>query len=98
MVALFATAHHRGPWVSLDATSYCQGTITASGSHVYVGEVASNMWPLGTVLQVSPPVFGLNRFRVMDRIGWGSQIDFYQPSCSAAVQFGRRTVRVRVAG
>jgi len=85
-----------GPWMSLDATSYCQGSTTASGEHVYVGEVAMNTLPLGTRIVVSPAVFGRSRFRVEDRIGWGSQIDFYNPSCAAAVQFGRRTIRVRV--
>jgi 3D (Asp-Asp-Asp) domain-containing protein len=86
------------PWVSLDATAYDQGTITASGEHVYVGEVACNLYPLGTRLQVSPPVFGLNRFRVEDRIGFGSQIDFYTQSYDQAVEFGRRVERVRVVG
>jgi hypothetical protein len=41
-------------------------------------------------------VFGRRYFRVEDRIGWGSQIDFYDPSCSAAEWFGRRSERVTV--
>lgn len=91
-LSLAASTH----WTTLDATSYCQGTITASGEHVYVGEVANNTYPLGTVIRVAPAVWGLTRFRVEDRIGHGSQIDFYTPSCNAAIQFGRRTEKVHV--
>jgi 3D (Asp-Asp-Asp) domain-containing protein len=80
----------------LQATSYCQGTITASGEAPYVGEVANNMWPLGTRVEVSPAVFGRRFFHVEDRIGYGSQIDFYNPSCQRAIQFGRRIERVSV--
>jgi hypothetical protein len=36
------------------------------------------------------------RFVVLDRIGWGSSIDFYNPSCAAAIDFGRRVERVHV--
>jgi 3D (Asp-Asp-Asp) domain-containing protein len=92
------TAHnaHHVEAVSLGATSYCQGTVTASGQRPYVGEVANNMWPLGTRIVVSPPVWGLSRFVVEDRIGAYSQIDFYNPSCGAADDFGRRIERVRV--
>jgi hypothetical protein len=82
--------------VSLDATSYCQGTVTASGQAPYIGEVANNMWPLGTRIEVSPAVFGRRYFRVEDRIGWGSSLDFFNPSCSAADEFGRRVERVTV--
>jgi hypothetical protein len=84
--------------VSLDATSYCQGTVTASGEAPYVGEVANDVWSLGTRLEVSPRVFGRRFFRVEDRIGWGSQIDFYNSSCSAADVFGRRVERVAILG
>lgn len=86
------------PWFGLSATSYCQAGTTASGRQTFVGEVANNMWPLGTRLKVWPPVFGLTRFVVLDRIGWGSQIDFFTPSCAAAVNFGRKVERVRVLG
>ncbi len=54
------------------------------------------MWPLGTRISVSPPVWGRTQFIVLDRIGWGSSLDFYNPSCSAADEFGRRTEQVHV--
>jgi hypothetical protein len=56
------------------------------------------MWSLGTRLEVSPSVYGRRFFRVEDRIGYGSQIDFYNPSCEAADVFGRRVERVTVLG
>jgi 3D (Asp-Asp-Asp) domain-containing protein len=85
-----------GVAVTLSSTAYCQGTITASGEPPFVGEVANNTWPLGTRLSVSPPVWGRTRFVVEDRIGSGSQLDFYNPSCTAAIDFGRRLERVTV--
>lgn len=86
------------PWASLEATSYCQSGRTAAGVETYVGEVASNLYPLGTQIMVAPAVFGRTRFRVEDRIGWGSRLDFYTPSCEQAIVFGRRLERVRVIG
>lgn len=80
----------------LEATSYCQNGITASGQRPFVGEVAANIYPLGTHLVVSPAVWGRTRFVVEDRIGWGSSIDFYTPDCRAAIDFGRRIERVQV--
>jgi 3D (Asp-Asp-Asp) domain-containing protein len=82
--------------LTLEATSYCQGTVTASGEPPFVGEVANNTYPLGTRLRVSPPVWGRTRFVVLDRIGSGSQIDFYTPSCAQAIDFGRRLEHVTV--
>jgi 3D (Asp-Asp-Asp) domain-containing protein len=52
--------------------------------------------PLGTVITISPAAFGRSRFVVLDRIGSGSQLDIYNPSCRAAIDYGRRTERVRV--
>ena len=80
----------------LDSTAYCQNGITASGQAPFVGEVAANLYPLGTRLRVSPPVWGRTRFVVLDRIGSGSQLDFYNSSCSTALTFGRRVEQVHV--
>jgi 3D (Asp-Asp-Asp) domain-containing protein len=92
LFAILAATHA----VALSGTAYCQGTITASGQAPFVGEVANNMWPLGTHLVVSPAVWGRTRFVVEDRIGAGSQLDFYTPDCQTAIVFGRRVERVQV--
>jgi hypothetical protein len=82
--------------VILDSTAYCQGTTTASGQHVRLGEVAMAGVPFGTRIVVSPAVFGRTRFVVLDRYGYGTQLDFYNPSCSAAIDYGRRLEHVRI--
>jgi 3D (Asp-Asp-Asp) domain-containing protein len=87
VVALAARVH---VWAS--ATCYSQGTITASGRHVFVGEVAQNTLRFGTWITLDRQVFGRRHFVVLDRIGHGSELDFYYPSESACVQFGRRRV------
>jgi len=104
VVALLAAptpAQSRSPWLTVDSTSYSpcsSGTITASGKHTYFGEVAMNTLPLGTRIQIRPAAFGRSTFTVEDRIGSGSELDIYQPSCTAAIDYGRRAEHVRVLG
>jgi 3D (Asp-Asp-Asp) domain-containing protein len=99
-----ASAHHRkrrkagslGPLREVSSTCYSQGTITASGEHVYVGEVANNEYPLGTKIRLEHPVFGLTVFSIEDRIGSGSQLDVYNPSEAACIAYGRQEIGFRV--
>jgi hypothetical protein len=77
-----------------DATSYCLRGRMADGTPTRPGSVAHNGYPLGTRLRVWPPVFGLTRWVVRDRIGWGTRIDFWAPSCALSRAFGRRRVSV----
>jgi hypothetical protein len=58
----------------------------ADGSGVRWGSVASNRFPLGTVLEVDPAPAGRRRWIVRDRIGWGTQLDFWAPTCGSASQ------------
>lgn len=87
--------------MTVGSTSYClQGTM-ADGSYTRWGSVASNLHPLGTRIKVTRPrggFFGMKRFVVRDRIGWGSQLDFWHASCAGSRAWGRRTVRYRVLG
>lgn len=83
----------------VQSTAYCpgsSGTVMANGRHVHFGAVANNMLPLGTRIRMARPVFGRRVFVVEDRIGWGSQLDIWMPSCRQALQWGRRTVAFRV--
>jgi len=82
-------------WVATVATAYCLTGAMADGSYTRAGSVAHNGYPLGTRVTVSPPVFGRRLYVVRDRIGWGTEIDFWAPSCGQAITFGRRTIRVR---
>jgi len=79
---------------TVSSTAFCQSGTTASGQQTRAGTVASNSYPLGTVLHVSDSPTGPGDFTVTDRIGSGSQLDFFVNSCSAARAYGRRSVTV----
>jgi 3D (Asp-Asp-Asp) domain-containing protein len=83
---------HRVAFVS--STAYCVRGRMANGRYVHTGAVAMNSVPLGTRVRVSRSPTGLRWHRVEDRIGYGSQFDFWVPSCAQARAWGRRTVRV----
>ena len=85
-----------GAAIAVVSTAYCLGGTMADGSHVRSGSVAQNSYSLGTHLEITPSPTGRRRFTVRDRIGWGTELDFWLPSCRAAMAWGRRTVRIRV--
>jgi 3D (Asp-Asp-Asp) domain-containing protein len=78
------------------STAYCLHGTMADGSSTRAGSVAHNGYRLGTHLTITPSPTGRRRFVVRDRIGWGTQLDFWTSSCGEAIAWGRRTVRVRV--
>lgn len=82
-------------WIVVTSTAYCLSGTMADGTGVRWGSVASNQFPLGTVLEVTPALAGRRRWTVRDRIGWGTQLDFWAPSCQIARGWGRRPVRIR---
>lgn len=81
---------------SVDTTSYCLQGRMADGSWVRPGSAAHNGLPLGTRITITPPAFGRRRWVVRDRIGWGTTLDLWAPSCSMSIAFGRRTVALSV--
>jgi 3D (Asp-Asp-Asp) domain-containing protein len=96
VIAALATA---GVFVA-SSTSYCPGSsssVMADGTHTRLGSAASNRHPLGTRLRLIGARFlGRRTFVVRDRIGWGSDLDLWSPSCTASRRWGRRRVRYRV--
>jgi 3D (Asp-Asp-Asp) domain-containing protein len=82
-------------WVAVVSTAYCLTGTMADGSYTREASIAHNGFPLGTRVTVSPPFRGRRRFVVRDRIGWGTDLDFWAPSCGSAIQYGRRVIRVR---
>ena len=87
------------------STAYCDRGDTAMqkpGGGAYQtgpGVAASNRHPLGTKITVlgKGGPGGRKRWRIRDRIGWGSDLDFWVPSCSdARNKWGRKTVRYRL--
>lgn len=99
MIAVLATA---GVFVA-SSTSYCPGSsgpyMAHKHRHVYFGAAASNRHPFGTRIRLIGTRFlGRRTFVIEDRIGSGSDLDLWAPSCSASRRWGRRQVRYRVVG
>lgn len=93
VAALVATAAFAG--VPHTSTAYCLSGKMADGSYTRARSVAHNGYPLGTKITVDPPFRGVRRWVVRDRIGHGTQLDFWTPSCANAIRYGRKTVKVR---
>ncbi|MEX0649727.1 MAG: 3D domain-containing protein [Candidatus Andersenbacteria bacterium] len=70
--------------------------ITAAGTRVRPGVVASNFLPIGTILEINN-----EKFIVEDRMNArydGYFIDLWFPSTSSALEFGRKKLTVTVVG
>lgn len=87
-------------WHPFEATAYCDQGFTASGVYVREGIVAADprVLPLGSVIDIRIDDRVLEEYEVMDTGGSvkGYIIDIWMSSCDAAVEFGRRDVKVRV--
>jgi 3D (Asp-Asp-Asp) domain-containing protein len=71
----------------------------ADGTRTRLRSVANNFLPLGSKIKITskhPGPYGLRIFYVRDRIGHGSQLDFWVPSCRYGINWGRRTIRFKV--
>lgn len=78
----------------VQSTAYCLSGRMADGSYVRLGSVAMNILPLGKKIRVSRSPTGIRTNVVRDRIGWGTQLDFWVSSCAQARAWGRRMVTV----
>jgi 3D (Asp-Asp-Asp) domain-containing protein len=78
-----------------NSTSYCLSGTMADGTQVRDRSVAMNSLPLGSKIKITSEggFFGRRIFYVRDRIGHGSQLDFWSPSCAKSRKWGRRNVR-----
>jgi 3D (Asp-Asp-Asp) domain-containing protein len=90
-----------GTALRFDATAYCKGTITATGTAVRTGIAAADpaLLPLGSVIRVEAPLDQYSGvWTVMDTGPEvkGREIDLYTWSCHDALAFGRRAVRVTI--
>lgn len=83
-------------WVAVVSTAYCLSGVMSDGTYVRPGSVAENHLSLGTRIEVTASPTRRTLFTVRDRIGWGTELDFWVPSCSRAWLWGRRIVRLRV--
>lgn len=84
---------------SFRATAYCLKGRTATGGSVRRGIVAADprVLPLGTRINISAGSYS-GTYTVADTGGAvkGRILDIWVPSCSEAVRFGRKTVKVSV--
>ncbi|HVO28630.1 MAG TPA: hypothetical protein VMT81_01455 [Candidatus Paceibacterota bacterium] len=71
--------------------------ITANGTRVHDGIVASNILPFGTQIQI-PAIFGDKIFTVEDRMSTRikNTIDLWMPTVSAAIRFGAERANIVV--
>jgi len=78
------------------ATAYCLQGRMANGQKVHSGAVAVDprLIPLGSQIDI----LGLGTWTAKDTGGdiKGNRLDLWFPSCSQALKFGRRTVKVKV--
>jgi 3D (Asp-Asp-Asp) domain-containing protein len=96
-------AIHRFYWVDVSAYNSEVGQtddspfITAKGTHVRDGIVATNMFPFGTAIKI-PALFGDKIFVVEDRMNtrYQNNVDVWMESHADAVKLGRRTVQIEV--
>lgn len=91
-----SSSERLGKRYSVTSTAYCLSGRMANGRYVHHGAVANNFLPLGTRIRTSRRVFGRRYFRVEDRIGYGTALDFWTGSCGQARAWGRRRVSFRV--
>jgi hypothetical protein len=65
----------------------------ADGSYTRPGSAAMNGVRLGAHIRLTGrSFFGLRRFTIRDRIGYGTRLDLWHSSCSASRAWGRRWV------
>jgi 3D (Asp-Asp-Asp) domain-containing protein len=90
-----------GATLSVSATAYCKGSVTAAGVAVQNGAAASDrsLLPLGSVVQIDtgdPRYDGM--YTILDTGPQikGLELDIYMWSCHDALAFGRRQVRVTI--
>jgi 3D (Asp-Asp-Asp) domain-containing protein len=86
---------------SFRATAYCLKGRTATGGSVRRGIVAADtrILPLGTRITISAGSYS-GTYTVADTGGAvrGRVLDIWVPSCSEAVRFGRKSIKVSVVG
>jgi 3D (Asp-Asp-Asp) domain-containing protein len=90
-----------GAQLTFTATAYCKGETTASGVIVRTGVAAADqaLLPVGTVVRVDMPNSRYSGIWTIMDTGpavQGRLIDLYLWSCTEALAFGRRPVRLTV--
>ncbi len=71
--------------------------ITAKGTYVRDGIIATNILPFGTLVKI-PAIYGDKIFVVEDRMNrrYQNNIDIWFPDRQTALEFGRKTVEIEI--
>lgn len=90
--SIVATAYSSEPWQT-DDTPF----ITASGTHVRHGVVASNYFPIGTRIKI-PEIYGDDIFIVEDRMNkrYNKRLDIWMSDTQDARIFGVKEINIEV--
>ena len=83
----------QGTEIEVIATCYCLKGNMANGEQVHWGAVASNDYPFGTRIYSE---YWDHTFVVKDRIGHGTELDFWHEDCQRCIAFGKRRLNVIV--
>lgn len=86
-----ATAYASSPYQTDDTPC-----ITAAGTTVRSGVVATNFLPLGTLLEIDGRRYSVEDW--MNRRHHGYYLDVWFPSTSDALTFGRRKLEIKIIG
>jgi 3D (Asp-Asp-Asp) domain-containing protein len=90
-----------GSQLAFTATAYCKGETTSSGVVVRTGVAAADpaLLPVGTVVRIETPNPRYNGIWTIMDTGpavQGRVVDLYLWSCTEALAFGRRPIRLTV--
>ncbi len=88
-----------GDRISISATAYCKGSITAAGVSVQDGAAASDrsLLPLGSIVRIETGDLRYDGMYTILDTGpeiKGREVDIYMWSCNEALAFGRKEVRL----
>jgi len=88
-----------GDRISISATAYCKGSVTAAGVSVQDGAAASDrsLIPLGSIVHIEtgdPRYDGMYTILDTGPEIKGREVDLYMWSCNEALAFGRKEARL----
>jgi 3D (Asp-Asp-Asp) domain-containing protein len=83
---------------AMESSAYCEGGTTASGQQTHDGVAASNRFPFGTRIRLLTGPLAGKVVEIQDRHAkrFTNLLDVFIQSCAAALEYGRRQIKVAV--
>jgi len=82
--------------ITVEATAYCTGTFTSSGTQVHRGEIAVDIRIISLGTKVFIPGYGNATAEDTGGDIIGNRIDVYFPTAAEANAWGRRTITIQI--